>query len=247
MSRKVPHKINYDITSLLSKIQFALIVIGSLLSLVTIFSLDENPKDIIEKCICIVSIIYFISEILFNNFFIIAEQHRINDLIDNSLNSKLADENSENYYTNDDIKESVHKLGVNGFENAFFTKNIVRKMVNQQWPYFILILLFYLSSIFFVEKKILIIVFQLLLPLYLVKDFIQLNLFKSRVEKVFDCYKQVFTSIKKQERESIIINNIISYEKLISSYNVQLDSKIFFKENDKLSQEWVNLKKKYNI
>ena len=96
MNKKVPHKINYDTTALISQIQFWLVIAGSILSFATIFKLDEKPKSIIETIICIISILYFISEILFNNFFIKAEQYRIDDLIDNSLDSKLSDDNSEN-------------------------------------------------------------------------------------------------------------------------------------------------------
>lgn len=247
MNKKVPHKINYDITGLISNYQFYLIIIGTILSFSTIFNLQDYIKSYVEIIICIVSIIYFIFEIIFNNFFIRAEQNRINDLIDNSLNSQLADENSENYYTNEEVKQSVYKLGVNGFENAFFTKNISRKMIKKQLPFFIAVILIYLISIFFVEKKILVIVFQLLLPLYVIKDFIQLNSFNSKVETVYDCYKKVFTSTKKADREPIIINNIISYEKLLSSYSIQLDSKIFNKMNDKLSIEWKELKIKYKL
>lgn len=247
MNKKVPHKINYDTTNLISNIQYYLIIFGTLLSLSTMFNFQDRVKNTVETIICIVSIIYFISEIIFNNFFIKAEQNRINDLIDNSLNSKLADENSENYYTNEEIKQSVYKLGVNGFENVFFTKNISREMIKKQLPLFIIFLFIYLISIFFVEKKILVIVFQLLLPLYVIKDFVQLNMFKAKVETVYDCYKKIYTSTKRSDQGPIIINNVISYEKLISSYSIQLDSKIFNKMNPKLSKEWEGLKIRYKL
>jgi len=247
MNKKVPHKINYDTTSYISKIQYYLIILGTALSFSTIFNLEDCIKNNLEITLCIVSIIYFILEIVFNIFFIMAEQNRINDLIDNSLNSQIADENSENYYTNEEVKQSVYKLGINGVENAYFTKNVSREMIKKQLLPFIVVILIYLISIFLVEKKILVIVFQLLLPLYVIKDFIQLNLFKSKVETIYNCYKQVFASIKKTEREPIIINNIISYEKLLSSYSIQLDSNIFNKMNNKLSEDWKNLKIKYKL
>lgn len=247
MNKKVPHKISYKTTSLISDIQFWLIIFGTILSFISIFNIDISFKNYIERIICIISIIYFVSEILFSNFFTVAEQHRIDDLIDNSLNSKIADENSENYYTNDNLKHNITKLGVNGFENVFFTKNISRKMYNAKFKIFITVVLIYFISIFFVEKDILVKILQLLLPLFIIKEFIQLILFRSRLEKIFNCYKQIFSSIKKSEREPIIIHNIISYEKLLSTYNIQLDSKIFNKMNYKLSNEWNDLKKKYEI
>lgn len=247
MNKKVPHKISYETTATISKIQFWLIILGTLLSFITIFDLKEEIKSGLEISICIISVVYFILEIIFNNFFILAEQYRIDDLIDNSLNSKIADENSENYYTNEEVKQSVYKLGVNGFENTFFTKNICREMIKKQLPYFIIVLLSYLVSVFFVEKKTLVIVFQLLLPLYVIKDFVQLNMFKSKIEVIYNRYKQVFTTTKKSDREPIIINNIISYEKLLSSYNIQLDSTIFNKINDELSADWSKLKEKHTL
>lgn len=247
MIKKVPHKINYEVTSKISNIQFWLILTGTILSFITIFNIDKSINNILEGLICIISIIYFISEIIFSNFFTIAEQHRVDDLIDNSLNSKIADDNSKNYYTNDYLKHNITKLGVNGFENVFFTKNIARIMFNKKLPFFIVVMAIYLISIFFVDKNILVKVFQLLLPLFVIKEFIQLALFKSRLEKVFNLYKQIFSSIKKADREAIIINNIISYEKLLSTYNVQLSSKIFKSMNDKLSEEWTILKEKYSI
>lgn len=247
MNRKVPHKINYNTTSIISNAQFWLIILGTILSFLTIFDIEKRLNQYFEVIICIISILYFISEILFSNFFTIAEQHRVDDLIDNSLNSKIADENSENYYTNDLLKQNITKLGVNGFENVFFTKNISREMYNKKLPFFLIVIIIYISSIFIVEKNILVKIFQLLLPLFIIKEFIQLSLFRSRAEKIFNCYKQIFSSIKKSDREPLIIHNIISYEKLLSTYGIQLDSKIFNKMNNKLSNEWIILKNKYEI
>lgn len=248
MNRIVPHKVNYDTTSLITKFQFWLMILGTVASLVTIvLILPECIKAFVDIIICIISIIYFILEIIFSSFFIKAEQSRIDDYIDNALNSQLSDENSENYYTNEEIQKSIYKLGVNGYENAFFSKNVVKAMIKKQLPLFICVLVIYLASIFFIEKKLLIKIFQLILPIYIIKEFIKIYSFNSRLQIVLDFYKKIFTTVKLEDRDPLIINNIISYEKLISSYNMQLDSKIFHKLNDDSSQKWINLKKRYNI
>ncbi|WP_295212545.1 hypothetical protein [uncultured Chryseobacterium sp.] len=247
MNKIVPHKVDYDLTNKITRFQFILIIVGTVLSLISIFKLEDSIKNIIDTIVCIISIIYFVLEFTFSYFFIKAEQKRIDDLIDNSLNSQLSDEKSENYYTNEEIKKSITKLGVNSFENTFFSKNIVERMIKKQLIIFLIVTSIYLISIFVIEKKILVVLFQLLLPLYIVKDFVILLLLKSRLDKIFDCYKKIFTSTKKGDREPLIINNIISYEKLISAYGVQLDSLIFDKMNDDLSQKWIDLKKRYKI
>ncbi|QXU48765.1 hypothetical protein KYG33_18575 [Chryseobacterium sp. D764] len=248
MNRIVPHKVNYDTTGLITKIQFWLMILGTIASLVTIVpNLPDYVKELVDIVICIISIIYFVLEIIFNKLFIKAEQSRIDDYIDNGLNSQLSEENSENYYTNEEIEKGIYKLGVNGYENAFFSKNVVEVMIKKQIPIFTGVLLIYLISIFFIEKELLTKIFQLILPIYIVKDFLKLCSFSSRLQSILDFYKKIFTTIKLEDRDPLIINNIISYEKLISSYSMQLDSKIFHKLNDGSSQKWSDLKKRYKI
>lgn len=243
---KAPQRKNFYYTNLVSTLQKWLISIGSVLSFATLFT-PNTITHYINISICIISIFYVVTELVFPYFNQKANEDKIKDLIDKSLSSKLCDENSENYYTNDEIKDGLPKLGINNFESVFFTKNIVGKMIKSKILPFTVVIIIYLISIFVVEKNILVILFQLSLPLQLIKEFIYLCLSYSSLKSIYESYKKVYSSIKKNERTPYIIQNVILYEKLLSNYHILTSTRIHKKINDALSKEWDKSKQKYKI
>lgn len=246
MTSETPHKESFYHATIISNIQKWFIIIGSLLSLFAIFTSD-NKKKCIDITICLISIICFILDFVFSYFYQKAGEEKVKDLVDNGLNSKLSDYKSKDYYTNDEIKNGLPKLGVNNFESVFFTKSIVRKMIKRNTIPFVIIFLIYICSIFFFEKEIWIKIFQFLLPLQIMKEFIYLLYFYSKIKDIYEDYKKVYSTTKKNERVPYIIKNIILYEKLLSTYQVLTDSKIYRKLNNKLSQDWIEVKREYCI
>lgn len=190
---KAPQREKFYYVNKISTIQKWFVIIGTILSFSTLLKLPEVIKHYINIIICVISILYLITELIFPYIYQKANEDKIKDLIDNGLNSKFSNENSENYYTNDEIKSGLPKLGVNNFESVFFTKNIVCKMVNKKIIALILVILFYLLSIFLVEKSILLVIFQLLLPMQIIKEFVNLYLFYSGVKRIFEDYKKITT------------------------------------------------------
>lgn len=246
MTRETPHKESFYHATIISNIQKWLIIIGSLLSLFAIFTPD-NKKKYIDITICFISIICFILEFAFSYFYQKAGEEKVKDLVDNGLNSKLSDYKSKDYYTNDEIKNGLPKLGVDNFESVFFTKSIVCKMIKRNTILFVIIFLIYICSILFFEKEIWIKIFQFLLPLQIMKEFIYLLYFNSKIKDIYEDYKKVYSTTKKNERVPYIIKNIILYEKLLSTYQILTDSAVYKKLNDKLSKEWINIKREYSI
>ena len=65
-----------------------------------------------------------------NNFFKeSAEDIRRKGLIDNSYGTKYCDKDSDEYYDNEEIDEGLYKLLINLFENSFYTKESLNKML----------------------------------------------------------------------------------------------------------------------
>lgn len=60
MTNETPHKENFNHATLISNIQRLLIIIGSLLSLLTIFLSNNSLKKFLDILICIISILYLI-------------------------------------------------------------------------------------------------------------------------------------------------------------------------------------------
>jgi hypothetical protein len=254
MNKIVPHEINYKTINKISSSSSLLLLISALISL-SIFIIDKNnfivSKETFNKnlnaALGILAVLYFLLDIVQNYLFQQAELNRKNDFIDNSLETKLSEENSQGYFSNDNFAPSIYKLGVNGFENSFFTKSISSKMIAPNIIKSVIILILFLLVIFYTDQSTLISLVQIALPFTIIQQTIRLIIFNSNINKVFDNYKHIYANVAKAKRSPLIINNVINYEKTLSWGGIQLDSRLFNKHNPKLSLDWETLKAKYNI
>lgn len=254
MNKVVPHEINYKTIKKISGISSALLLVSALVS-IAILIIDKTDL-VISKEICnrnlnaalgILAILYFLLDIVQNYLFQQAELNRKNDFIDNSLETKLSDESSQGYFSNDTFNPSIYKLGVNGFENSFFTKSISSKMITPHIIKSVIILILFLLVIFYTDQSTLISLVQIALPFTIIQQTVRLIIFHSHIKKVVDTYKHIFANVAKTKRSPLIIDNVINYEKTLSWGGIQLDSKLFDKHNPKLTLDWETLKSKYNI
>lgn len=253
MTKIVPHDRLYKIVSRLSSSLNWMILVSTIISLVIIFlnNFTFEPNHIISlwlsRLLALLAIVFFILEVIQTHIYHRAELQRKNDFMDNSLQTQLADANSKEYYTNEDISKGVYKMGVNCFENSFFTKTISSKMLVKQITYTIIIWVLVWCVILTAPNNILIQVILLTLPFSVANDTRKLYRLNTNVERVFGNFKKIFGSTKNSKREALIIDNVINYEKSLSYSSVPLNSKIFDELNDKLSIEWESLKKQHNI
>src|SRR5690606_3146198 len=81
-------------------------------------SLIKNIVFILNSLICLFSVAYFLSDIISNYLFQLAEAKRRDDFFDNSLKTNYSEVNSNEYFTNDDISPGIKKMGINCFENS---------------------------------------------------------------------------------------------------------------------------------
>lgn len=253
MTKKVPHDKLYKIVTELSSALNWLLLISTITSLIIIalnnFQWESNPNTSLwlSRCLALIAIVFFILDIIRSHTYHRAELQRKNDFMDNSLQTKLADANSNEYYTNDDISKGVYKMGVNCFENSFFTKTISSKMLVKQITYTVVIWLVLWCVILTAPNNIFIEVVLLALPISVANDTRKLYRLNKNVDMVFGNFKRIFSSTKKSKRESLIIDNVINYEKSLSYSSIPLNSKLFDQLNDELSVEWESIKKQHNI
>lgn len=88
---------------------------------------------------------------------------------------------------------------------------------------------------------------QVALPLTIIQQFIRLVTLHFRVNSIYNQFKLIFTSIDGQKRDSYLITNVINYESTLAWAGILLDSKIYTKQNETLSQDWENIKIKHKI
>lgn len=253
MTKQVPHANLYETVTKLSNALNRLLISSTIISIAIIilnnFNFETNPNISLwlSRLLALITFAFFILEIIRSQTFHRAELQRKNDFMDNSLKTKLADANSNEYYTNDDISNGIYKMGVNCFENSFFTKNISSKMLTKQITYTIGIWVVLWSVILTAPNNVFVEVVLLALPFSVANDLRKLYRLNQNVEMVFTNFKKIFSTTKKSKRGSLIIDNVISYEKSISYSSIPLNSKIFKELNDELSVKWNKIKKQHDI
>jgi hypothetical protein len=256
MNKKVPFKNKFDTAKKYDKISTCLLYISTILLIVGfILGRTANiPTSIIrwiEIINCPIIILFSIVEFVVDFIHFNAETYRRNDLIDNAFDTMLAEDRTENYYTNSELPKGLYKMGVNNFESCFFSCNIVRKSLPLLWiKAIILSILFILFAISGFDG-ITIFIIQLAIPAILLQQSIKYSLFHSRLNKVFEKYRSLYNNLKdKNEKEQCnteIIRNILEYEATISWGNILLDEKTYNEMNASLSDKWEALKKEYSI
>ncbi|MBW6484159.1 MAG: hypothetical protein K0B10_14005 [Vicingaceae bacterium] len=255
MAKQVPYRKDFDLVSVIELISTCILWGSVLVSVSTIvfFYLDieqitgEKLVKILNSINCFLAVSYFISDIICNYLFQLAESKRRDDFFDNSLQTNLCEENSQEYFTNDNINPGIKKMGVNCFENSFFTKSIATAMLKPMVIKAITVFLLFLFLALFTDNRLLTIALQLALPYTIIQQTIRLFVFRNRVMAVCKHFQTIFSSTNKRKITQAIIHNVTSYEAALSWACIKLDSKLFNRMNGKLSEKWNKIKSKYNI
>jgi hypothetical protein len=210
-----------------------------------------NISGILDSVNCFLIPSYVIIEFILNNKFYEASIHRRCDFIDNSFDTTYSEENSMEYYSNDDIKNGIYKMAVNGFENAFFTFNIAKRMMKNLWiKNAILITTFIFLGVVGYSSAFVMFI-QLSLPAILLNQALKHTMFVNKINRVYENYRKLFHDLRnennKENKSPEIIINIIEYESTLSWGTILLDTDIYNSLNKELSEKWAKIKRKYNV
>lgn len=256
METKASYSFSFEQAKLLKKCVNWILIISTVLLAVS-FSIETYAKEYANistfitnvNCFFIISfaILSFVIEIIYFH----SSSQRREDYIDNSFDSKLAEERSKNYYTNEKITAGIYKMAVNGFENSLFTYNISKCMTRNIWfknLIFGILVLFFAVFGFKNEFTLLI---QLTLPILLLQEALRHTLFVFRIKKVFENYRKLFNDLKNVEysenKNPEIVLNVLEYETTLTYGSILLNTTIYNRLNPILSQKWIQLKDEYNI
>lgn len=256
MAGYTPYKDSFEKAKLVSKYANVVLWIstGMLVASFIIKTFYINlvcVSDIISNINCLFLIFYGVLNILREIFFYQASIQRRNDFIDNSFDTSLGESRSVDYYTNGNIATGIYKMGVNSFENSFFTYNIGKRMILGIWLKNVIFVILILVFAIFGFKNAFILFIQLTLPISLFQQSIKHTLFVFRISRVFENYRKMFNDLKNKEdsksKRAEIISNVLDYETTLTYWAIILDSKLYEKLNTELSAKWIELKNEYNI
>lgn len=250
MSEKVPQEKYYNwlkkTNVACSSILYVTMIISIFLLILELFKFPQiiRTKEYLNCSLAWLSVVYFVIDSIQGYVFHKAENIRILDFIDNSLDSNFSEKNSRDYYSNDEVQVGIYKLGVNNFENVFFTKCITSKMLSKEYVRLAIVFVVFLSVCIFSSKEFITLIFQTVLPFTIIQQTFKLYKLNSNVKSVFDNYKLIFKSGNEENIIQNIVNNMIIYEKNLSWAGVLLDTGMFNEMNKVLSSEWEEIKRK---
>lgn len=256
MNKKVPFKNTFNIAKKWDKISTCLLYISTVLLIVNfILSKYTNISTSIicgiEIINCLTIILFYVVEFIVDYIHFGAETHRREDFVDDSFKSLIAENRTENYYTNEDLNPGIYKMGINNFESCFFSYNIAKEGLPCLWIKTIFLSLLFVFIGINGYREVLIFVIQLSVPIRLLQQSIKHTLFVSRLKNVLDRYRSLFSRLrnhsKKKNDNSEIIRDILEYETTISWANILLNEKTYNQKNTNLSAEWQKLKQEYLI
>lgn len=252
-----PHTDLYKVTSKLdrvNKITFWLILLLSIFPLIFTELYNEYKIHLLNILNIIGLSMFFIIETL-NEFILIplADNKRRDDFIDNSFGSKFSIKNSIDYYDNDEINGGIYKAAVNQFENCFFTYSLIKistvsKIVIPTIMFIVMSIIAYYG---FAEVPFALTILQAFFSANIIGNLVKHFILMNRLSAIQDSWLQLFQNTNLENEianfQPYVYRYWLQYETLQSKINANISSAVFNKQNAKLTEDWNQLKIKYNI
>ena len=202
---------------------------------------------ILNTITVLLAIGYFVTDIVANYVFQSAEDVKRKDLIDHSLPTQLADYNSQQYFTNNEIAPGIYKFGVNSFESCYFSKNIAERMIGPAiWKVALVIAVFTVAALW-ADNEGMVMLLQMALPFTIIQQFVRLLYYKHRLSNIYDTFFTIFNTPKDDRQSYLLLHNAITYDAVHAWASIKLKQTIYDKLNPTLTTDWVTLKQRLNI
>ncbi|KAL6630727.1 hypothetical protein U3516DRAFT_619660 [Neocallimastix sp. 'constans'] len=218
----------YNRVNISEKIANGVFFINLIVSAITIFEFKYQD-------------LFFIINIIFS---ITAENERRKSFIKESFNVNLTKRKTYKYYNNDE-QESLRKMGVNCFENLFFTKYIAKKMlITESIKVFIIVLLYIILLIQVENLELLVLITQTVFSSEYFFKYIKFLYFKVHVTRIYQKLFDIFVTTHAEDDKVTrikILDAAMDYECLKFYCKISLSSRIYNKYNNKLNKEWDEL------
>ncbi len=263
MNKIVPFKSNYENVRKFENVAYYLLVfsaliVGVLWLLPQLKFLDPNLSffttfKTFAKPFSYASMIgYLLLSMIGKFLFKAAEKTKRDDLIDNSFGTKYSDENSQGYYSNEDIPIGVKKLAVNTYESCFHTENTLKKMLFKSSIKVLLLSIPFLLSIFTEGgDNIMRLLFEISIPIIMISQFATTIGYYNSVKELNERFKIELINIGKDNLEfkdySKLLIPTFEYYNTKSWASVNLDKNIFEKHNDVISSKWLERKENLGL
>lgn len=252
MAANIPYQDNYNKLKVCRTISSCLLVVISMLSIVLpiIKQVEFAFYDVLDFFNIAFIIGYFILNTVTEVFIYPSTSiKRRMGYIDNSIGSKLLDKPLTGYFSNDSIPFGSYKLAVNCYENCFFSYNIAKAMTLKIVIKNSIFFFFFLGCAYFGFQGNIVAtpMIQIFISTLFLNELIHHLNFRSKLKKILDSFQQLFAQKLKHSDLGTPIFFALDYETVLAYNKSPLSDKIYRKLDPQLSQEWEELKNRYEI
>jgi len=233
----------YKRVNILEKIANGIFYINLVVSAITI--IEFKLQDLFFIFNIIFSITYVVITNLVDIYFKnIAENEPRKSFIKKSFNVNITKRVTYKYYNNEE-KDSVKKMGINCFENLFFTKYIAKKMlVSESLKVFIIVLLYIILLIQVKDLELLVLITQTVFSSEYLFKYIKFVYFVVQVSRIYAKMFDMFITNPRIDEKIMMVKTLdatMDYECLKFYCKISLSSRIYKKYVSKLNKEWDEL------
>jgi hypothetical protein len=207
--------------------------------------------DLLSGFYIVLIVVYYILNTYTETFLYPATaRKRRKGFIDNSLGSKFLTKKLEGYYTNDNINYGPYKMLVNCCENCFFTMNIAKEMRSQIVikNLIALVIILLIANWGMKNNMVALPVLQVFFSSLFFAELVHHFNFIAKLEQIFEKFiEDIDIRLDDEQMLQKAILLFLDYETTLAYNKAPLSDAVYEKVNEKLSIEWEEMKKRYDI
>ncbi len=216
--------------------------------------IDARIDDLLNSINIICILTFFILEVLVDHILSPqADSKRRDDFIDNSFGSKFSPNASIGYFDTAEIPHGLYKTACNLFENSFFTYSLVKSLTVRKTivPTFVFLSISVFAYYGFKQVPLALSVLQILFSAIILGDLIKHLILIAQLNIIHDAWINLFQlqdfKLDTDKYKALIYRYWLQYETLHARIPAGIPENVFSKLNPKLTQEWADMKTRYNI
>lgn len=197
--------------------------------------------------VCLVVVITTLT-LISNYFNFKGRDIKIKSMVDNGCGTNLTDYHPDGYYDNETVPNGLKKCALNLYESCYFSQHIMAIM---RWKVFcksLIIAAIVLVAIATNEANFIIKLIQVTIPVTLLSNLIIFSIVKDELDSICNFLRDVFEhSLSHPLRQADVIYAACKYESAMTWMNTTLSSDIYSSNNNNLTEEWIQIRDKYNV
>jgi hypothetical protein len=178
-----------------------------------------------------------------------AQDRRRMDLLSNAFGTPITHERTSGYYNNEQ-ENSIRKLGAQILENSIHSKETALEMCRDERIRLFSYVAIWLLAVFYRNTPIdlIVAVSQALFGEQIISRWVRLEWLRIQFERIQGAVYRLFQATPAETAfHAMILDEIIAYEAAKANAGITLSSKIFERNNERVSAEWGTVKKELGL